>query len=700
MNLGQRQDSFNSINSRDITRVSIARYIQNFFIAGMISFFMSVIFLVFYVSYSSNLTQNDLLNIKTVFFNTSNVVQIQEEFKYEEAKKLYITLKTFESEGKFAGEILSKKTLENGNVILNLKLKKEFAEAYFYNKVTNSVLTIFLVFIVVFALTLVINIKVIAKLSSKYAKNKLANDHVGGSKMVTEEEYIEIQKQNKITEGAPIGHKGVVFNNRWINYHTFIVGATGAGKTLLLGRDYVYNKAKYKNFKAIIHDRKGDWISRYYDPKQDFILNFFDKRGFDLEVFTMIKEVRDIFGVVQSIVPPNPSSKDPTWDNTAKDILTGILFACLANGTKTNRAVKDFINLPKVKIVKQLQITRKKARENLEGEAQDTVVDGINQALNAIEADTTNAESFTQNLKSRATFFTMQPNKKSGREVNLNEWIDNDKQSTIFLLNDVKASSFNAIVIAAFIDYFSRSLLTKVSNDDFEKEHGFRRKIHLYVDEAGSLQKINSIKDLFTLARSYGCHINFGIQDFAQAEEIYGKNTFEAILNSCSSKIILRANSVGGDITTAKKSAELVGQTQYMTTEESFSAGTEIGANREGVSLARKKVTEALVQPSDIVNLNENEYIVQIGNGEWTHIKTRPIKEIDNFHAGNAPFEEMESLTLDKMTIVEKKNEDQEIQDLVNEYEEEKFNESVKGNGEENSNSEDSLKDIRGSDFI
>lgn len=700
MSLGQRQDSFNSINSRDITRVSIARYIQNFFIAGMISFFMSVIFLVFYVSYSSNLTQNDLLNIKTVFFNTSNVVQIQEEFKYEEAKKLYITLKTFESEGKFAGEILSKKTLENGNVILNLKLKKEFAEAYFYDKVTNSVLTIFLFFVIVFALTLVINIKIIAKLSSKYAKNKLANDHVGGSKLVSEEEYILEQKAEGIKEGAPIGHKGVVFNSKWNFYHTLIVGSTGSGKTLLIGRDYLYKRKTIPNLKCIIHDVSGDFIQRYYDPEKDYILNLFDQRGLDLEVFTMIRDYKDILGVVGSVMPVNKASKDPVWDQTATGIMTGILFSCLTLNTRTNKDIKDFINLPKKQMVKKLQTTKKAAQENLQGEAKTAVADGISQALNAIEADTTNAESFTQNLKSRATFFTLQPENKTGREVDLTNWLDNDKQSTIFLLNDIRSMDFNAVVIATFVDYFARTLLSRLPNDRFKEKSGFNRNIQVYLDEMGSLQKINSFVKLFTLARKYGCHLTIGTQDFVQQEEIYGKETFESIVNSCSSKIILKANSMGGDMSTAKRVSQMLGDTQYMVTEESFSAGTEIGANREGVSLSRKKVTEPLVQPADILNLQQNEYLVHLGTGSWCNVKTRPIKEIDNFNLNNEPFVEREGFNLEDMVIKIKKTEDQEIQDLIDEHEEEQFNSSLKGSCEEDSDSGDSLKDIRGSDFI
>lgn len=690
-----------ALNSRDVTRVNIARYIQNFFIPIIVSTFLSLAILVLYVSYSSNLTQENFLNIKSVLFNTSPTVNIREEMEMEEAKKLYVILKTFESQDQFAGEFISKKTLENGKIIANLKLKKEFAESYYYNKVKDSLTTLLLIFLFSLLITATISIKVFTSFSKKFAKDKLDNQHIRGSKLIeNEEDYIKLQKERGIKNGAPIGHKGVVMDNKWLNYHNFIVGSTGAGKTILLNRDYVYYKKTNPNFKAIVHDIKSDWVKKFYNPETDFILNFFDRRSFDFNIFDMIKEIRDIFGIVDSIAPENPDSKDPTWDLTARGILTGLIFYCIVKNEKTNKAVSDLISLPRKQLVRKLKEALIIANKNLNGEAKNAVVNGISAALSTIEPDVQNSDSFLQSFQSRTKFFTMQPLQTSEKKLDLEKWINSKGQSTIFMLNDSKSKELNSIVIATFVDYFLRTILEMQDDSEFSAENGFKRRINLYIDEAGSLKKINSIVSSFTLLRAYGVHINFGIQDFAQIEKIYGKFDCEAIINSCGTKTILRSNSDGQDhAATAKKAADMLGKTQYFQTKESISAGTEIGANREGISLSRDKVTESVVESSDIIKLEPNQYYIQIGNTEWTKIKTKFIPEIDTYPIINKGFEIIEGLRIDNMTFIEDITEDEKMKKLMEDYEEEQFNSSLKGSGEEDSG-EDSLKDIRGSDFI
>ncbi len=70
-------------------------------------------------------------------------------------------------------------------------------------------------------------------------------------------------------------------------------------------------------------------------------------------------------------------------------------------------------------------------------------------------------------------------------------------------------------MLSLFIDFMGRKLL---SLDDDEN-----RSIYFILDEFGTLQKMPTIVDILTQARSKGGRVFLGTQDFSKIDEIYGK---------------------------------------------------------------------------------------------------------------------------------------------------------------------------------
>ena len=90
--------------------------------------------------------------------------------------------------------------------------------------------------------------------------------------------------------------------------HTFIIGKPGTGKTQLIGR--ILDQILKNNFRIIIHDFKGDFISSYFDPEQHYIFNPLDKRHMGLKDFEM-KLIVKMNNVRVGVSEPGDKGKIP-----------------------------------------------------------------------------------------------------------------------------------------------------------------------------------------------------------------------------------------------------------------------------------------------------------------------------------------------------------------------------------------------------
>ena len=59
--------------------------------------------------------------------------------------------------------------------------------------------------------------------------------------------------------------------------HTIITGASGSGKTQVMLD--LLTQIRARGDKAIIYDKMGTYVRKFYDPNKDFILNPFDNRS-------------------------------------------------------------------------------------------------------------------------------------------------------------------------------------------------------------------------------------------------------------------------------------------------------------------------------------------------------------------------------------------------------------------------------------
>jgi len=453
---------------------------------------------------------------------------------------------------------------------------------------------------------------------SNRAAEKLKDHHIRGTNIITEEELAKQQKERKV-DGYNITPQ-IKIDREHETKHLLIVGGTGAGKTVELKRLIRAQMQHPKNSAAkfIIHDVKGDWVRQLYNKETDYIYNMSDKRSIYFNIFNYIKDINDLDSIVSTIIPNSPEEKEPIWTDSAKGILKGILIYCMATNQKSLAQVKKMITWKPNKLKKEL-----------------SKIKGAEIAVQYLSASETQVANYMSNFVSRVKFFealsdTCHLNKDN---FDLEKWLKSDKQSKIFMVNNVKDMELNAPRIAVFVDSLIKIVL------DFEENRD--RRIYLYLDELGAAAKISSLEKGIILGRSYGLSVIVGIQEVAKFDKIYGQEDRKTIINNLSSKIVLRLQ----DAETAKYLADTIGEKEIAETDSSHSIGTE--ANRDGIGFSKKVKKEMAILPSQIMDLNDLEFYFKQPEQMWTHVQAEFVPEIDILENKNEAYIKCDGLGFD-----------------------------------------------------
>jgi type IV secretory pathway TraG/TraD family ATPase VirD4 len=523
----------------------------------------------------------------------------------------------------FEGAAKAFLTSGNGNGFIfveNVDYEIKYAQKYFGEKVEHNLTLMIGSFFSSAILCGLATFSVITKIAQKHSEKMLEDQFLKGSQVIPEDKALEILPTLTEVDGTPVGHKGILFPVEYHCQHVFVSGGSGTGKTIFLTRSYIDIKKENPNARFIVHDTKGDWTQKHYDPTTDFIFNFSDTRSVNYNIFSSIKTINDLKAIVSTIIPRSESDKsDPIWIDSARGILEACLLYCMKYDKKQNIEVKKLIEMNPALLAK-----------HLEG------VQGAEIGRSYLIASETQVSNFMSNFRSKCLFFTSLT-KGSGEDLRIEEWLEGKGNSTIFLLNDTKNKDLNAIRIAVFVDAIVKAHLSLNESNE--------RKIYYFLDEMGSLNKISSIISGLTLGRSFGASFWIGIQEVARLNAIYGKDLTSTIVNNTGTKVILR----GQDVETQKFCSDMIGDTKFKTTSISNSTGAETGSAKEGSSFNQTEKTEKLILPSEIGLMPNNAYYYKTVNHNWIYIETRYIESVDYREIVNPSFIEREDLNIEFM---------------------------------------------------
>ena len=436
-----------------------------------------------------------------------------------------------------------------------------------------------------------------------FFKNKAVDQskkkYIKGAKFLTEQAFIKRLKKTKDQTFLPFGSlvKTDIFGTveeaeddtpyqlemptKCETKHTSIFGRPGSGKTVLMSGLIAKIKST-ENFKGIIYCYKGDYVGRFYNPEKDLLFNPLDKRSMNWPIFNEIETRVDLEMLAGSLFPimASDDEKEQYFKGGAKNVFVSILLYLFNNGLTSNKDIWEHVSKTDEDIVNLLKITP-----------------GGEKALKSIGSLGSGQASgiFGTFMKHTGCFEFMQHMEGN---FSLQDWLDNGT-GFIFLSNYENMKEILKPILSLFIDLLGRRLLSMPDDD---------RSIYFKLDELHTLQKLGSIVDILTLARSKGGKIFIGTQSYSQLDQIYGEKVRNSMVNSCGNSVVM---ALKGD-KEQKIASDTFTKVEFYESNKTSSMG--VSDFKDGMSIATQRKNEPLLTAADIKFLPELTCLAEFAN--------------------------------------------------------------------------------------
>jgi type IV conjugative transfer system coupling protein TraD len=372
--------------------------------------------------------------------------------------------------------------------------------------------------------------------------------------------------------------------------HTIITGASGTGKTQVMID--LLAQIRAKGDKAIIYDKMGVYIRKFYNQERDIILNPFDARSKYWDFFAEGNQKSDFDIMAGSLIEERASQSDPFWSRSAKTVLTESAFK-LSKSNKANN--QELCRL----VLKSSTKEFVKFLKNTEAESIiDTKADKTSASIRSV------LSTYINPLK----FLTNQDNKKS---FSIRNWVkDGNSDSFLFLSSIADKHESLKPILSLWLDLSLNALLSQEQQEQYKWQNKNKtRRIWFIIDELPSLQRLPALTYGLAESRQFGGSFVISMQLMAQLREIYGRDGAESISGLCRNRITFATP----DQDTASWCSENLGKKEIISSKENIS----FGANefRDGVNLSPERLQENIVIPSEIMNLKDLQFYIKLSNG-------------------------------------------------------------------------------------
>ncbi|MGM9451935.1 type IV conjugative transfer system coupling protein TraD [Legionella bozemanae] len=428
---------------------------------------------------------------------------------------------------------------------------------------------------------LIIMVKWLQKRGENQSKSKI----IRGGELVDEE---TLQKRiKKTTRISPykIGRVSLPLGSE--TQHIQIVGTTGSGKTVAIRN--LLTTIRDRGERAIIYDKGGTYLSRFYRENQDVILNPLDTRGHSWNVWAECEDKADLEALAEAIMPmPINNTMDPFWIKAAR-----MIFVSTANELKNDPNRSNLMLL-------QYLLTADLGR--------------IHQLLRHTESESLVSDKVQKtalNVKTvMATYLkSLLYLKDDGDIFSIREWILNDQSnSCLFVSSDGRKHPTIRPLISAWINTATKELLSLTPNDN--------RRVWFILDELATLHALPFLSAVKSESRKFGGCFLLGHHGASQLRTIYGNDGAASLSNLCSTRLFLRLP----EHTDAEHASRNIGTYEVEEVNESISYGAN--TMRDGISVSRQIKEKQLVLPTQIQVVNDLQGYLRV-KGEFPAAKIK-----------------------------------------------------------------------------
>lgn len=374
-------------------------------------------------------------------------------------------------------------------------------------------------------------------------------------------DYTKRHKGRKTSR--PLTISGIPFPPNAVEAQTGLYGTVGVGKSNAMIE--MLATIRENGGKAIIYDRMGTFVSRFYDEETDVILNPFDNRSVCWNPFLDVVDAASFAQLAEVMIPEHRGSGDPFWSQAARVVFE---YAARQLHKRGNARVSDLFDYI-------LQLPLEKLTELL---ARTPGEHFFNESIEKT------AQSIRSNLIAELRFLEFL--REDGPAFSARRWMNDDAPSFLFLTGDAEHAKATRNIISSVFEVSANGLMARGPATE--------PRCYFFMDELPTLNRLPFLVSSLAEIRQFGGAFVLGFQVYSQLQDIYGREAAQTISGTVNNRIVFNTP----DFQTAKFCSESLGS---MDTIEK-SANISVGAHeaRDGVGFQQNRVERPLVTHSQI----------------------------------------------------------------------------------------------------
>ena len=474
------------------------------------------------------------------------------------------------------------------------------------------------------------------------AKHKIKNSNEYGSARFSSfkeiEKTFEKENVNHITNvGFPIWFDKNL-RTVWMDKetpHWVYLGSTGSGKSVTQVIPYCsfLSSAETKR-SAFITDPKGEIFATtskmfkdrgyevitidFRNPEKSNKLNILEPIIKEYEEYIYYDKIKDedisynnlaishlaetnrlITSLSEMIMKEKVEAKDPFWNNSARQLLEGLIGFFLEE-YKLGNIKREQITMTSIRKFQNSSMNDKnfiKFKEYLETREYGTK--SKDSLTSIITASENTYKSITSVWGSKMSLFD------DVNVANVTSTSDFDfgilgKQPTVLyvIVPDEDKTYFTLVTVIVGLLYRE---LVKVANSSDEKK--LPTQIDFILDEFANCPPLSDIEAIVSVARSRGMRFHFFIQSFAQLDNVYGKDVAQIILDNCG-LVYLKTNT--------QETAEAISKRLGKRTIEQSSVSQSISLTNYNGNKSTSLMARDLLTPEEVKQLHYKMIIFPI----------------------------------------------------------------------------------------
>ena len=306
----------------------------------------------------------------------------------------------------------------------------------------------------------------------------------------------------------PLTIAGIPFPPDAVEAQTMLNGTVGVGKTNAMIE--MLSIIRENGGKAIIYDRMGGFVSRFYDERTDYLINPFDDRSSSWNPFDDVLDAASFTQLGEVMIPEHRgAASDPFWSQAARIVFD---YAARELYKTKRRTVKSLIQ----------------HLLHLDSDALAKLIAGTPGSHFFNEDIVKTAQSIRANLISELRF--LEYLRDDAEAFSIREWMKSDEPSLLFLTGDAEHAAATRNIISTMLEISANALMGMGPASE--------PRCYFFMDEVPTLNRLPFLISSLAEIRQFGGAFVLGYQVYSQLEDIYGREAAQTISGTVNNRIV------------------------------------------------------------------------------------------------------------------------------------------------------------------